>query len=249
MIKIARNRKGIERDRELALLMNNPTKVEEAYVVAPFDTYTAHFTTVGGLEIDPPNPTLSSKFQAIMKRLPSMKIQTQYKCLPAMWNYWHVNLDGDTPHLGAGKNYRVSNVVAHIPTTTQKKSSNLLYHPSCIRQWEITRDRIAVEVRQSLYQQYLKKTKASPLTLTIDVTGTHKRFRPVYVACRSSNNTEDHISVQIYKDGGIVDDDDCEGQRFRPLSSRRTVPRAVPRPVYCPYDQITTRVLNKPQQK
>ena len=106
-----------------------------------------------------------------------------------------------------------------------------------------------MEVRQSLYQQYLKKTKASPLTLTIDVTGTHKRFRPVYVACRSSNNTEDHISVQIYKDGGIVDDDDCEGQRFRPLSSRRTVPRAVPRPVYCPYDQITTRVLNKPQQK
>ena len=174
-----------------------------------------------------------------------MKIQTQY-----MWNYWHVNLDGDTPHLGAGKNYRVSNVVAHIPTTTQKPLiGNLWYHPSCIRQLDITRDRIAVEVRQSLYQQYLKKTKASPLTLTIEVSTTHKRFRPLYVACRSSDNIEGQISAQIYKDGGIVDDDDCEGQQFRPLSSRRAVPRAVPRPVYCPYNQITTRVLNKPQQK
>ena len=218
----------------------------------------AQITTDGGLDIKPLEAGasvdlnakfhLSSIFQTVWKQMTGsmVKMQPQYKCSHAhMWNYWHVNLDGDTPSLGAGKIYPVSNVVAHIPTTTQKKSSNLLYHPSCIRQWEITRNHIAVELRQSLYQQYLKRKKVSPLTLTIDVAGTHKRFRPVYVACRSADTTEDHISAHIYKDGGIVDDDDCEGQQFQPLSSRRTVPRAVPRPVYCPYGEIKTRVLNK----
>ena len=140
--------------------------------------------------------------------------------------------------------------MAHIPTTMHRaQTSNLLYHPSCVRTQEITQTCITPSVAHSIYQQYLKRTKASPLTLTItiDVNGTHTRSCPVYVACRKSDTDPDQISAQICLDGGILDGD-CDSQQFRPLSSRRTEPRAAPRPLYCPYGDITTRVLNTRQQ-